>query len=91
MNFSAVFKRWFVIYMLKQLYWRVRACDVILQIAACEKEDGIYILEMIKGKVAAQHGTLKVGDRILSISGVDMRKSTPEVAAKVITVSTLLW
>ena len=47
---------------------------------------GIYILELVPGKVAHSNGQLQVGDRILEIAHVDLWNGSPEQAARVIQV-----
>jgi len=59
-----------------------------IKITAKEEEEGIFVLDILPGSVAAESGKLKVNDRILSVSGVElMSSSDPEEAARVISES----
>jgi len=58
-----------------------------LQITTSESGlPGIYILELVPGKVAHLNSQLQVGDRILEIAHVDLWDGSPDLAARVIQV-----
>nr|CAB3263927.1 multiple PDZ domain protein [Phallusia mammillata] len=56
-----------------------------IKITTCEDgRPGVYILELVEGRVAHANGKLQAGDRILEISQTDLRNGTPESAARII-------
>ena len=58
-----------------------------VQITTCDDgSPGIYILELVEGRVAHACGQLMIGDRILEIAHIDLWDGTPEAAARIIQV-----
>uniref|UniRef100_A0A8C3V973 LNX2 protein n=1 Tax=Catharus ustulatus TaxID=91951 RepID=A0A8C3V973_CATUS len=53
-------------------------------------EAGIFILDLLEGGLAAKNGKLSRNDRVLSINGQDLRQGTPEAAAQIIQVSSVM-
>uniref|UniRef100_A0A8D0H8V4 Ligand of Numb protein X 2-like n=1 Tax=Sphenodon punctatus TaxID=8508 RepID=A0A8D0H8V4_SPHPU len=47
-------------------------------------EQGIFILDLLDGGLAAKNGKLSHNDKVLSINGNDLRQGTPETAAQII-------
>ncbi|XP_065213379.1 protein lap4 [Planococcus citri] len=50
-----------------------------------DNSEGIYVSRITEGGVAEKDGKLQVGDRILSINGVDMTGATHDVAVSILT------
>ncbi|CAK8686194.1 unnamed protein product [Clavelina lepadiformis] len=56
-----------------------------IKITTCDDgSPGIYILELVEGRVAHACGQLMIGDRILEIAHIDLWDGTPEAAARII-------
>lgn len=53
-------------------------------------ESGVFILDLLSGGLAAKDGKLRNNDKVLAINGQDLRHGTPESAAQIIQVSSLL-
>lgn len=50
-------------------------------------QSGIYVHHVSSGSVAEECGCLQVGDRILEINGVDVRRASIDEAATLMAVS----
>ncbi|XP_033115091.1 multiple PDZ domain protein-like isoform X2 [Anneissia japonica] len=48
------------------------------------EQQGIYIKHILEGSPAGRNGTLKTGDRILQVNGIDLRSATHEEAVDII-------
>lgn len=53
-------------------------------------EPGVFVLDLLEGGLAAQDGRLCSNDRVLAINGHDLKHGTPELAAQIIQVNSVL-
>ncbi|AWP17042.1 putative protein scribble -like [Scophthalmus maximus] len=73
----------------KQIHHRIAACCTRLSFCQCcviwHRLKGIYLSRIAEGGAAHRDSTLRVGDRVISINGVDMTEARHDQAVALLT------
>jgi len=52
----------------------------------CRNAAGVFVSDLVSGGAAEREGTIRKGDQILSVNGVDLRMAGQDIAAQVLKV-----